>query len=69
MHVCSGGGAEFQRRAASVGHMQLDLLSETGGDAYFGQGVIVPIASEEVGTGMNSLYSISGAVSPVEDRI
>lgn len=50
-----GWGAGFQRRAASVGHMQLDLLSETGGAAYFGQRVTIPIASEEVGTGMNSL--------------
>lgn len=55
MHVFGGEGAEFQRRAASVGHMQLDLLSETRGAAYFGQRVTIPIASEEVGTGMNSL--------------
>lgn len=57
MHVCDRDGGWVSEEGwwvSVMGYMQLDLLSETGGTAYFGQGVTIPIASEDVGTGMNS---------------
>lgn len=51
MYVCVWGKGR-QRRAASGCHIELDLLSEPGGAAYFGPEVTIPIATEEGGMGI-----------------
>lgn len=46
MYVCGTGENGCERRAASGGHMELDLLRETGEAAYISQGVTIPTATE-----------------------
>ena len=48
-----------------MGHMELDLLIEARGAVYFSQGVAIPIASEEAGSGIFKSLTLTKLIRSV----